>query len=43
VELGDKLGVSLPVTAAANEAYKRARQVGRGDEDFSAVMEACRK
>ena len=30
----------LPVSAAANEAFKRARQLGRGDEDFSAVLEA---
>lgn len=31
----------LPVSAAANEAFKRARQLGHGDADFSAVLEAC--
>ena len=30
----------LPVSAAANEAFKRARQLGKGEEDFSAVLEA---
>lgn len=40
VELGDKVAQPLPVSAAANEAFKRARQLGRGDEDFSAVLEA---
>jgi glyoxylate/succinic semialdehyde reductase len=41
VELGDKVAQPLPVSAAANETFKRARQLGRGDEDFSAVLEAC--
>jgi glyoxylate/succinic semialdehyde reductase len=40
VELGDQLGQSLPVSAAANELFKRARGEGHGDEDFSAVVEA---
>src|SRR6056297_2913511 len=39
VELGDKLAQPLPVSAAANEVYKRARQQGHEDDDFSAVAE----
>ena len=35
--LSEALGVSMPVAAAANEAYKRARADGHGDEDFAAV------
>jgi len=42
VELGDQLGVSLPVSAAANESYKRAR-LEYGDQDFSAVFEIAKK
>ena len=41
VELGDKLAQPLPVSAAANEVYKRARRQGHDDSDFSAVVEAC--
>lgn len=41
MELGDKVAQPLPVSAAANEAFKRARQLGHGDADFSAVLEAC--
>jgi len=41
VELGDKLAQPLPVAAAANEVYKRARRQGHDDDDFSAVAEAC--
>lgn len=37
LSLGDELGVSLPVSAAANESFKRARQLGLGDQDMSAV------
>ncbi|XP_020571463.1 glyoxylate/succinic semialdehyde reductase 1-like [Phalaenopsis equestris] len=37
--LGDENAVSMPVAAAANEAFKRARNVGLGDLDFSAVYE----
>uniref|UniRef100_A0A6V1X3J8 6-phosphogluconate dehydrogenase NADP-binding domain-containing protein n=1 Tax=Heterosigma akashiwo TaxID=2829 RepID=A0A6V1X3J8_HETAK len=42
VELGDRLGVALPVAAAANEAFKRARPA-HGDLDFSAVYETTKK
>lgn len=36
----DALGQPLPVIAAANEQYIRARAQGYGDADFSAVLEA---
>lgn len=39
IALGDENAVSMPVAAAANEAFKRARSVGLGDLDFSAVHE----
>jgi|TARA_B100000524_G_scaffold346564_1_gene246951 glyoxylate/succinic semialdehyde reductase len=32
----------VPVAAAANKLYERALEDGRGDEDFSAVIEALR-
>ncbi|CAE7560107.1 GLYR1 [Symbiodinium pilosum] len=38
VDLGDKVGQSMPLAAAANEAFKAARAAGKGDEDFSAVF-----
>ncbi|GLI70686.1 hypothetical protein VaNZ11_015626 [Volvox africanus] len=41
--LGDSLNQSLPVAAAANEAYKNAKAKGHGDEDFAAVYEATQK
>ncbi|EXC20589.1 Putative oxidoreductase [Morus notabilis] len=37
--LADEHAVSMPVAAAANEAFKKARSVGLGDLDFSAVHE----
>ncbi len=37
---GDELNQPLPVAAAANEAYKRAKAAGHGDADFAAVYEA---
>jgi 3-hydroxyisobutyrate dehydrogenase-like beta-hydroxyacid dehydrogenase len=37
---GDELDQPLPVAAAANEAYKRAKAAGLGDADFAAVYEA---
>ncbi|CAM9458292.1 unnamed protein product [Phaeothamnion confervicola] len=40
--LGDKVGQPLPVAAAANEIFKRAR-VAHGDEDMSAIYEAVKK
>lgn len=42
LSLGDDLSQSLPVAAAANEVYKRARRMGLGRSDFSAVIEAVR-
>lgn len=40
--LGDENAVSMPVAAAANEAYKKARSLGLGDLDFSAVHETSK-
>lgn len=40
--LGDCLGLALPVAAAANEQFKRAR-AEHGDEDFAAVFAASKK
>ncbi|XP_010532940.1 PREDICTED: glyoxylate/succinic semialdehyde reductase 1 [Tarenaya hassleriana] len=40
--LGDENAVSMPVSAAANEAFKKARSMGLGDLDFSAVIEALK-
>lgn len=37
--LGDQVGQTLPIAAAANENYKRARKT-HADADFSAVMES---
>ncbi|EPS61027.1 succinic semialdehyde reductase isofom1, partial [Genlisea aurea] len=37
--LGDQICVPTPVAAAANEAFKKARSMGLGDLDFSAVHE----
>ncbi|KAL0370919.1 UNVERIFIED_CONTAM: Glyoxylate/succinic semialdehyde reductase 1 [Sesamum angustifolium] len=37
--LGDESSVPMPVAAAANEAFKKARSMGLGDLDFSAVHE----
>uniref|UniRef100_A0A7S2XW24 6-phosphogluconate dehydrogenase NADP-binding domain-containing protein n=1 Tax=Fibrocapsa japonica TaxID=94617 RepID=A0A7S2XW24_9STRA len=42
VALGDELGLSLPVAAASNENFKRARPEF-GDNDFSAVYEVLKK
>jgi 2-hydroxy-3-oxopropionate reductase len=40
VGLGDRLGQPLFAAAAANEAFKRAKAMGLGDEDFSALFKA---
>lgn len=40
--LGDENAVSMPVAAAANEAFKKARSIGLGDHDFSAVYETVK-
>ncbi|XP_043706918.1 glyoxylate/succinic semialdehyde reductase 1 isoform X1 [Telopea speciosissima] len=40
--LGDENAVSMPVAAAANEAFKKARNMGFGDHDFSAVYETVK-
>ncbi|HLE01626.1 MAG TPA: NAD(P)-dependent oxidoreductase [Bdellovibrionota bacterium] len=38
--LADEIGVSLPSAAIANESFKKARQLGSSNEDFSAVYKA---
>jgi len=40
VSLGDQAGQPLFSAAAANEMFKRAKEMGFGDEDFSAVFKA---
>lgn len=40
--LGDENAVAMPVAAAANEAFKKARSMGLGDLDFSAVYEVLK-
>ena len=36
--LGDEMGQAMPTAAAANEGFKRAREEGHGDLDFSAIF-----
>jgi 3-hydroxyisobutyrate dehydrogenase-like beta-hydroxyacid dehydrogenase len=42
VSLGDQTGQPLFTAAAANETFKRAREMGLGEEDFSAVFKAVK-
>ena len=42
VALGDQLNHPLYSAAAANEGFKRAKEMGLGDEDFTAVYKAVR-
>lgn len=42
VALGDQLNHPLYSAAAANEGFKRAKEMGLGDEDFSALYKAIR-
>jgi glyoxylate/succinic semialdehyde reductase len=42
LSLGDENAVSMPIAAASNEAFKKARGMGLGDLDFSAVFEAVK-
>jgi 2-hydroxy-3-oxopropionate reductase len=42
VSLGDRCGQPLHCAAAANESFKRAKVMGLGDEDFSALYKAVR-
>eukprot|EP00747_Dinoflagellata_sp_TGD_P165521 gnl/TRDRNA2_/TRDRNA2_186885_c0_seq1.p1 gnl/TRDRNA2_/TRDRNA2_186885_c0~~gnl/TRDRNA2_/TRDRNA2_186885_c0_seq1.p1 ORF type:complete len:311 (+),score=86.63 gnl/TRDRNA2_/TRDRNA2_186885_c0_seq1:63-935(+) len=43
LQLGDSVGQSMPLAAAANESFKAARSAGKGDEDFSAVYETVKR
>jgi len=40
MELGNELDIQMPITAAANAMYVRAKQLGHAHSDFSAVAEA---
>lgn len=42
LSLGDENAVSMPIAAASNEAFKKARSLGLGDHDFSAVYEVVK-
>jgi 3-hydroxyisobutyrate dehydrogenase/2-hydroxy-3-oxopropionate reductase len=37
VDLGDKLNLTLPTAAIANESFKQARKAGYSDEDIAAI------
>jgi 3-hydroxyisobutyrate dehydrogenase len=43
LRLGEELGVALPTSAAAREAYQLALNAGRGSQDFCAVAEVLRR
>ena len=40
MDLGNELDVQLPITAAANSMYVRAKQLGHANSDFAAVAVA---
>merc|ERR1712107_628331 len=39
IALGDQVGQAMPLAAAANETFKRAKAAGKEDDDFSAVFD----
>lgn len=41
--MGESVGQPLPVAAAVNELYKRARAEGEGERDMAAVYTATTK
>ena len=41
--LGDSVAQPMPVAAAANELFKKARALGFGDADVAAVHNAVKK
>jgi glyoxylate/succinic semialdehyde reductase len=41
--LGDEVEVSMPVAAAANEAFKKGISLGLSDQDFSAVYQVVKE
>lgn len=43
MELAYEVGQPLPVAAAANALYEKAKEAGLGDQDFSAVLEALKQ
>lgn len=42
INLGDSVNQPLAAAATANELFKRAKEMGFGDEDFAAVFKAIR-
>jgi 2-hydroxy-3-oxopropionate reductase len=42
IDLGDRLTQPLPCTATVNELFKKAREAGLGEEDFSALFKVVR-
>lgn len=42
LEMAESVTQPVPVAAAVNELYKRAKTSGLGDEDFSAVIETLK-
>lgn len=42
-QLADEVEIPAPITAAANNQYIRAKQLGLADKDFAAVYEAYKK
>ncbi|XP_002738027.1 uncharacterized protein LOC100367134 [Saccoglossus kowalevskii] len=40
LSMGDEYSQQLPVAAAVNEMYKKAKSLGHGDEDMSAIYKA---
>lgn len=43
VNLGDTYGLAMPVAAATNELFKRARDAGKAADDCGAIAEVARK
>ena len=42
-ELGSSVGLQLPVASSADAAMKKAMEMGKGDQDFSATFEGQKK
>jgi 3-hydroxyisobutyrate dehydrogenase-like beta-hydroxyacid dehydrogenase len=43
LQAADELGAPMPTLASAREVYRLARNLGFGDADFAAVIEAVRQ
>ena len=42
IDLGDKLNLTLPTAAIANEVYKQAKKIGAADEDIAAIYKTIK-